>query len=179
LDSTYYNNLAENQLKVNNSLNSLSSASQNNNTALQNALGQLAYQQPRDQLNLEEAANRRGALYSSVEGQQQGDLLNKYQTKQSGLTAANGQKQAAIAAQIQALQSGEKLYETGQYDAAVARAVKAALANPATGQTPISTPAAPSVPTTSPAKARVPANYKIGQGIPKAKPGQIGYRGGF
>jgi hypothetical protein len=178
--------LAENQLKVNNSLNSLSSASQNNNTALQSALGQLAYQRPRDQLNLEEAANRRGALYSSVEGQQQGDLLNKYQTKQSGLTAANAQKQAAIAAQIQALQSGEKLYETGQYDAAVQRAIKAALANPATGQAPIGSPAAPAAApaATSILGTPLPAgtvkkNGTLNINVPKAKPGQIGYRGGF
>ena len=143
LDSTYYENLAANQLKVNNSINSLNATSQNDNTNLQSALAQLAYQQPRDQLATEEAANRRGALYSSVEGQQQGDLLNKYQTKRSTDTTANAQRQAAIASQIQGLQSGEKLYETGQYDAAVARAVKAALSNPATGQAPVAAAAAP------------------------------------
>jgi peptidoglycan hydrolase CwlO-like protein len=143
----------------------------------------LAYQRPRDQLNLEEAANRRGALYSSVEGQQQGNLLNTYQTKQSAATQANAQKQAAIAAQIQALQSGEKLFETGQYDAAVGRASKAAAANPATGQAPVAVPAA--APAAAPAPAALaprPAartTTVAGRKIPVKPLNQIGYHGGF
>jgi len=177
LDSTYYQNIAANQFKVNNQINSLTAQGQNANTSLQSALAQLAYQQPRDQLKAEQAMNARGGLYSSVEGQNQGNIVNQYQTRQSGLTQANAQKQAAISSEIKGLQEGEPIYDAGQYDAAVARAVKAALANPATGQAPISTPAPPSV-APPPAKAKVPANYKIGQGVPKAKSG-FGYRGGF
>jgi hypothetical protein len=183
LDSTYYNNIAENQLKTGNSINSLNAQSQNYGTALQNTLAQLAYQQPRDQLATEEAANRRGALYSSVEGQQQGDLLNKYQTRQSNATQANAQHQAAIGSQIAALQQGVPLYEAGQYDASIARAVKAALANPATGQAPVSTPSSPATPRTSILGTPLPRgtvkkNGSLNINVPKTRSG-FGYQGGF
>lgn len=184
LDATYYANLAANQLKVGNQINGLTAQSQNANTALQAALGQLAYQQPRDQLRVEEAANNRGALYSSVEAQQQGNLLNQYQTKQSGLTSGNAEKQAAIAAQIAALQQGQPLYADQQYDDAVARAIKAAASNPATGQaTTASSPSTPA-PVTSILGTPIPPgllnrNGTLKVSVPKVRPGQIGYRGGF
>lgn len=143
LDSTYYDNLAMNQFKVGNQVNALTAAGQNDTTALQSALGQLAYQQPRDSLKLEQGANRTGGLYSSVYDQNQGNLLNSYQTRQSGLTSANAEKQAAIASQIGGLQQGIPVYDSAQYDAAVGRAAKLAAANPATGQSPGVLPAAP------------------------------------
>ena len=182
LDSTYYNNIAANQFKVNNQINSLTAQGQNYNTGLQSALAQLAYQQPRDQLKAEQAMNARGGLYSSVEGQNQGNIVNQYQTRQSGLTQANAQRQAAIGSQISGLQAGEPLYEAGQYDDAVARAVKAALANPATGQAPISTPP-PAAPAASILGSPVPKgvvkkNGALNVNVPKVKSG-FGYRGGI
>jgi hypothetical protein len=145
LDSTYFNNLAANQFKVNNQLNQLSATSQNDNTALKSALDQLAYQQPRDSLKLEQGANRAGGLYSSVYDQNLGNLQNSYLTRQSAATQSNAQKQAAIQSQIAGIQGGVPIYNNEQYDAAVGRAIKNAANNPATGQAPAvsSTPTAP------------------------------------
>src|SRR5438309_8975657 len=73
-DSTYYANVAANQFKVGNQVNALNLQGTQNDTALQTALGQLAYQQPRDSLRLEEAANRNGGLFSQSYDAQQADL---------------------------------------------------------------------------------------------------------
>lgn len=141
LDSTYFDNIAANNFKVGNQINSLTSQGQNLNTNLTNALAQLAYQQPRDNLKLEQNANKAGALYSSVYDQNLGNLNNTYQTKQSGLVDTNAQKQAQLSSEIGGLQQGIPIYNSAQYDDAVARAAKAAATNPASGQ--------PAIPTAS------------------------------
>jgi hypothetical protein len=183
LDSTYYQQIAADQLKLGNQVNGLTAQSQNDNTALQSALAQLAYQQPRDSLRLEQGANRRGALYSSAYTQDLGNLGNQYLTRQTSATTANTQKQAGIAAQIAALNQAEPITEAGDYDAAVARAVKAALANPATGQAPISTPPPANPPSTTingrPApKGTFKKDGTLNVNVPKVRSG-FGYRGGF
>lgn len=133
LDATYYDNLAANNLKVGNTIAGLNTQIGDLGVGLQSALAQLAYQQPRDQLALEEKANQRGALYSSGYDQQLGDLNNTYLTKQSGLTTTEAQKVGALQAQIAGLQQGVPIYQAQQYDAAVLRAAKLAAANPALG----------------------------------------------
>jgi hypothetical protein len=165
LDSTYFDNLAGNQFRVNNQLNALTATSQNDNTALQSALDQLAYQQPRDSLKLEQNANRTGGLYSSVYDQNLGNLQHSYETRQTAATTANAQKQAGIQSQIGALQGGVPIYQSQQYDAAVARAIKAAAANPATGQD-------QSVSTTPPAPPAPAPATSVG---PQLTPQQIQY----
>lgn len=170
LDATYYQQIAGDQLKLGNSLNSLGSQSQNANTALQSALAQLAYQQPRDSLNLEQGANQRGALYSSAYTQNLGNLANSYQTRQSAATTANSQKQASIAAQIAALNQGEPITEAGAYDSAVARSARNAAANPATGQPAIPPPLPKATITarTTAAKGQASSARKQGTALAKA-----------
>lgn len=178
LDSTYYQQVAANQFKLNNQINSLGAQSQNDTTALQNALAQLAYQQPRDSLKLEQAANNRGALYSSPYTQDLGNLNNTYQTRQSADVQANAQKQAAIQAQIAALQQGEPIAEAGFYDDAVARAAKAAAANPATGQPTVPSPTPPKPTRPSVPKGALRKNGTLNVNIPIVRNG-FGYKGGF
>jgi hypothetical protein len=168
LDSTYFGNLAANQFRVNNQVNTLTATGQNDTTALQSALAQLAYQQPRDQLKLEEGANARGALYSSGYDQSLGDLNNTYLTKQTAATTSNAQKQAGIASQIAGLQGGIPIFNNQQYDLAVGRATKAAAANPATGQAPIKAPAPRRAPV--PAPARKPTSrQQLTKAVAKSK----------
>lgn len=134
LDATALNNIAENQFKANNSINTLTGNIGNLRTNLQAALSQLAYQQPRDQLKLEQGANQRGALYSSAYNQDLGNVNQGYLTKQTGLTTAEGQSEGGIAGQIQAILGGIPLYNRGQATDSANRAIAAAAANPATGQ---------------------------------------------
>lgn len=141
LDSTALGNIASNQFKVNNQINGLNQSSSNIGTNLQAALGQLAYQQPRQQLSLEQGANRQGSLYSTAYNQRLGDLNQNFLTRQNTATTNAGQRQSAIASQIQALLGGVPLYNKGQADASVQRAIAAALANPATGQPAVVPPA--------------------------------------
>jgi hypothetical protein len=143
-DATAAANSAQNRFNVNNKINGLNSQSSADTLALQNALAQLSYQEPRDQLRLEQGANNRGALYSSVYNQNLGDLNKGYVDKQDAATSNNTQQQASIASQIQALLGGEPLYDQGQSAAAAQRAIAAAAANPATGQAPAVKPPAAS-----------------------------------
>lgn len=160
LDSTYYQQLAGDQLRLQNQTNSLTADSQNSASALQSALAQLAYQQPRDSLKLEQGSNNQGALYSSAYTQNLGNLNNAYLGKQTAATTANTQKQASIAAQIAALNQAEPITEAGDYDAAVARASKNAATNPATGQ--------PAVPPPTP-KATIAARSSVARSQASAK----------
>jgi hypothetical protein len=166
LDSTYFGNLAANQLKVGGQINTLTATGQNDTTALQSALAALAYQQPRDQLKLEQGANNTGALYSSVYDQNLGNLNNTYLTKQAADTTANSQKQAAINSSIAGLQQGLGTYQLGQYDDAVARATKLAAANPATGQALAPAPITPVV-----AAARAAVAKALTKAVPVQKKG--------
>lgn len=178
LDSTYFQNLASNNLKVGNQINGWTADIGNTQTALQSALAALAYQQPRDQLKTEQAANQRGALYSSVYDQDLGNLNNSYLTKQTGDTTAAGQKIAGYNTDISGAQQGQLLYNSGQYDDAVGRATKLAAANPATGQAPAVTtnPAPVSAPLAAAiaAAANRPtvslANNPIGKPAPPSRP---------
>lgn len=167
LDATALSNIAENQFKANNSINSLNAQSGSDTTALQTALAQLAYQQPRDQLSLEQGANRNGALYSSVYNQNLGNLNHSYLTRQNAATDTNAQQQASIASQIQAILGGEPLYNQGQAAASGQRAITAAQNNPATGQT---------TPTTKPPP--ITGSIEDGGFGGPAKPGTI-QSGGF
>lgn len=133
-DSTALANIAANQFRVNNQLNALNQTSAMDQTALQQALAALSYQQPRDSLALEEAANRRGALFSSVYGQQLGDLTHKYSTREMQAKQATANKLAAIASQIAALRGGVSIYNEGQAAAAAQRAAQAAAKDPASGE---------------------------------------------
>ena len=63
LDASYFGNVAANQFKTNNQINSLNLNSALASQAMQAALAQLAYQQPKDELKLEQNANRGGGLY--------------------------------------------------------------------------------------------------------------------
>jgi hypothetical protein len=140
LDATAVNNIATNRFRVNNEVNSANQNIGNLRTGLQAALGQLAYQQPRDQLSEEQAANRSGSLYSTAYDQRLGDLTNNYKTRADTATTNEGQQEGALAAQIQALLGGVPLYNQGQANESVQRAIAAAAANPATGQSPSLTP---------------------------------------
>jgi hypothetical protein len=140
LDATAAANIAQNQFNVNNKINGLNSQSGADTLALQNALAQLGYQQPRDQLKLEQGANSRGALYSSVYNQNLGDLNKGFLDKQNAATTSNDQQQSSIQSQIQALLGGVPIYNQGQEAAAAQRAIAAAQANPATGQPQTLTP---------------------------------------
>lgn len=165
LDATYYANLAANQLKVGNQIAADNAQIGNLGVSLQSALAQLAYQQPRDQLALEQKANARGALYSSGYDQQLGDLNNTYLTKQTGDTADEAQKVGVLQTDISNLQAGIPIYNSQQYAAAVARAAKLAATNPALGA-PL-----PPTPTASAASAIAPKELKARPGQPATTTG--------
>lgn len=138
-DATYYQNVAANQFKVNNEINALNLQGQQANTALQAQLAALDYQQPRSQLALEQRANAAGSLYSSAEGQRQGDLVHQFATQRGSDQTAYDNLASKIAGQISGLEQGVPIYNSGQYLAAAIRAAQAAANNPATGQ-PLSVP---------------------------------------
>lgn len=159
LDSTYYTNVANNLFKAQNSITADQQAETANNTALQTALGQLAYAQPRAQLALEQKANVGGGLYSSVYDQNLGNLNNTYLQKEGADTTAAGGKNAALEAKIAALFGSIPLYNTAQASDSAGRAAVLAAANPAAGQTPILPPAPAPAPAPA-AKAPVKAAPK-------------------
>ena len=135
-DAEYYANVANYLFKTNNAINQAQQQEGYDRTALQAALGQLQYQQPRANLALEERANQAGSLYSSAYGQQLGDLNNQFATKGSGLQSATGNKLAQLAQQIASLRGGIPLYENSQAYASALRQAQAAAKNPALGYTP-------------------------------------------
>lgn len=145
LDATYFSNAAQNLFNVNNKVTGLQQQSAASSNALQTALGNLAYQQPRDQLKLMQAANARGGLYSTPYDQQQGDLVHNYATRQTAAIAADAARQQAVQQQIASLQSGIPLYNEQQALASAIRMSAQAAKNPALGQ--------PAVPTTAQPKA--------------------------
>lgn len=148
LDATALNNIATNTFKATNSINGLNTNIGNLQTNLASALAALAYQQPRDQLGLEQGANKNGALYSSVYNQNLGNLNHSYATRQSDLTTAEGQQEGGLRAQIAAILGGEPLYNQGQANESGQRAITAAQNNPATGQ-PVPSTAPPAAPAAS------------------------------
>lgn len=168
LDSTYFANVASNQFKVGNQINALNTQGGLADTALQASLGNLAYQEPRDELRAEQAANNRGALYSTVYDQQLGDLVHGYQTKQTALQTSHDNGALQRAAQIAALQGGIPLFNSQQAAAAAVRAANLNAANKALGQS--TKPLVKSPPKATPvatAAARLAARIAKG---PHAKP---------
>jgi hypothetical protein len=141
LDSTYYQNVADNTFKVQNAINALNLTGTNDQTALQTALAALAYQQPRDQLALEQKANQSGGLYSSVENMNQANLVHSYATKQTADQTTYQNDLAKIAAQIAADQGGIPVYNANQALLSGARAATLAQNNPG-----LAAPAVPPAP---------------------------------
>lgn len=138
LDSTYYQNIADYLFKTQNSINADQAKQTADSTALQGALGQLNYQQPRDQLSLEQKANAGGGLFSSVYGQNLGNLNQKYLTAQNNDTTKYGGDIQSLAATIAGLQGSIPLYNAGQAEASATRAASAAEKNTSLGGTPAS-----------------------------------------
>lgn len=134
LDSTYYANTAQNAFNVGNQVNAINLRDAIAGTNLESALGQLAFTQPRDELKLEQGANQRGALYSSVYSQNLGDLNKGYADKQAGLQNAYASQLAQDASQIEALQGGIPLYNDQQAAGSASRASALAARNPASGE---------------------------------------------
>jgi hypothetical protein len=173
-DATAASNSASHLFDVNSKVAGLQQQEGYNNTALQAALGSLAYAEPRAELAAGENANRRGALFSSVYGQQLGDLINQYQGKQQGLTAQNTEKNAALDSQIAALLGGVPLYDAQQSADAGVRLSQQAANNPSV---PTSTPppapksAAPNLP--PPPNARMLAS-KVPSGSRSTRAGDGG-----
>ena len=161
LDSTYYQNVANYLYKTNNSINADQAKIGNDQTALQTALGTLAYQQPRDQLALEQKANAGGGLFSSVYSQNLGNLNQKYLTSQNADTTKYGGDIQALATAIANLQGGLPLYESGQAEASAGRAATLAAnaAPPAATPAPVLTNARVANPVRP---ANVPANAVYG-----------------
>ena len=150
LDATYFQNIADNAFKVNNQINALNLTGSNDQTALQTALAALAYQQPRDQLALEQKANQGGGLYSSVENMNQANLVHSYATKQTADQTNYQNAIAKIASQIAGLQGGIPIYNQGQALASGQRAAVQAQNNPGLA----APPAPPAVPAAKPPAAK-------------------------
>jgi hypothetical protein len=161
LDSSYYANVASNQAKIDSQLNALNLQSSQGQTALQAALGNLTYQQPRDQLSLMQNANRGGSLYSTVYQGNLGNLNRTYLQRQTGLQQTYEQQQAARNAQAQSLLAGIPLFNDQEAAASAQRLIAQAQANPATGQVPVA-PAASSAPLTLQPRGPRPAPPKSG-----------------
>jgi hypothetical protein len=144
LDSTYYGNVGDFLFKTGNEINADHLKQTNLDTALQNAIGQFNYQQPRDSLALEQRANAGGGLYSSVYDQNLGNLTHSYTDRRTAAQTSHDQQYQSLAAAIAALQGSIPLYEQGQADASGQRATLAAENNPALGApAPAPAPAAP------------------------------------
>lgn len=133
LDATYYANVNANNLKVGNEINSLNLKGSGDQTAMQAALAQLQYAQPRADLALEQKANQAGALYSSVYGQNLGNQNYSYLGKEGAAIDRNAQLQDAIAQQIAGLQEGIPAYNEAQAAAAEQRSSALAAKNTALG----------------------------------------------
>ena len=135
LDAAYLGNVNAYNLKAGNEINALNLQGSQAGTALQGVLGQLAYQQPRAQLALEEKANKMGSLYSTPYDQQQGDLGQAFYTKGHAATEKYTNLADAIAGKIAAIQGGEGVYAGQQALAAALRQANLAAKNPALGAT--------------------------------------------
>lgn len=155
LDATYFANVAAHQAATAQSIAKMNMQQQQDNIALQSALGALSYQQPLDQLSLMGRANQAGNLYSSVYGANQGNLVNTYQNRQLAAQNTYTNQAQGITAQINALQQNEPLYESQQFGAAATRAANLAAKTPGLGlPTPTLTQAVkPKVPAAPKAKA--------------------------
>lgn len=136
LDSTYYGNVNQNEFNVNNKINALQLRDAIGSSNLQGTLGQLAYQQPRAELSLEQGANRGGGLYSSVYSQNLGNLNTGYADRASAAQSAYAGQLAQDASQIAGLQGGIPLFNDQQAAAAAQRASLQAQKNPASAETP-------------------------------------------
>lgn len=151
LDAAYYNNVAANNVKVGNSINSINLGIGQQQGALQATLNQLVYQQPRDQLALEERANAGGGLYSSVYNQNLGNLNFKYATNQSNAQTKYNNYYNTAEGRINALLDAQKAYDSAQALASTGRLAAAAASNPAEAAPPAPpqapTPASPPAPT--------------------------------
>jgi hypothetical protein len=145
LDATYYGNVASNQFGVNNQINTLNLQSDADRTALQAALGKLAQQQPSQQLALEQGANQRGALYSSVYDTATKAMAQDFADQQVAAQNTSTGQQQSIASQIAALQGGIPIYNNQEALASALRAANAAASDATLGQAPIAAakPAAP------------------------------------
>ena len=160
LDATYYQNVADNLFKVNSQVNALNLQGSQDTTALQSALAQLAYQQPRSQLALEQGANRNGSLYSSVYDQNLGNLNYQFAGKQGAAENTYGSQMANLASQIAAAQAGIPIYNEGQYQDAVQRQAALDAADKSLGATPFK----PVRPTGAPANAKYGGRTSPGAG---------------
>lgn len=133
LDSTYFAAIAANNAKLNSQVNALNLQQGSDQTNYQNTLGNLAYQQPRSQLSLMQAANHNGSLYSSVEGQNQGNLVTQYANQRTNATNSYNTAAAKIAAAIAQDRSDATQYQQDQAAASGARAVAASAKDPTLG----------------------------------------------
>lgn len=122
-DATALANIAQNMFNTNQKIAGLNAQISNAGINYQNQVGQLNYQQPRDQLAMMQGANSRGGLFSSVENQNQGNLVNKYDTARSADLQNFGNTWGSDLAQIADLQGGIRLYNQGQSANAVNRYV--------------------------------------------------------
>ena len=154
LDSTYYQNVAANNLKLGQSIAALNLQQSQGRTAEQTALGNIAYAQPRADLAAEQRANAGGGLYSSVYDQNLGTLNQGYQNQRTAATTNYQNLVDRIAGQISAQQANTGLQNTGEAAASTQRAATAAAANPALGQTAPTTPVARTPPPGAPKGAK-------------------------
>ena len=168
LDSTYYQNVADNWARIGTSIGALNLQGTQDQTALQTALAALAYQQPRDQLAAEQAANRGGGLYSSVENLNQANLAHAYATKNIAANTTYTNAIDRLAGQIAGLNQGGTQYEHEQQTASGQRAVTAAANAPA--------PAAPAAPKAT-AAPKPPAGAPAGSRLTGRTPPGPGWRG--
>lgn len=150
LDATYYNNVADNLFKVQNSINALGLQRNAASTSLQNTLAQLRYAQPRADLALEQKFNNAGGLYSSAENQGIGNLNYTYLGKEGAAQSKYDSTANTIAAKIAALQGSIQPYNNAQAIAAAARQAKLA-------QTAAPPPPNAASPAAAPTAARAPA----------------------
>lgn len=134
VDSTALGNIGQNTYDVNQRIGGIQLRDAQAGVALQQALAKLAYQQPRDALSLEQGANRGGSLYSSVYGQNQGDLQTRYANANTSAQTGYSNQMQGDAAQITGLQGGIPIYNAGQYAAAAQRGSVAAQKDPSTGE---------------------------------------------
>lgn len=150
LDATALGQIASHQFNTNQSIAGINQAGAYAQTDLQNALAQIAQQQPIDNEKALENYNDAGLLYSGHLGQALGQLGQSAADRQAALNTTFTRDQASRQSQISNLGEAEQIYDENAATASTARRTALAAADQSLGT---QLPAAASSPTQALAQA--------------------------
>jgi hypothetical protein len=122
-DAQYYADQAQRLFQNNQQLASFDTAHTRDQTQLQEALRQMAVQQPRDEQTTRVNANTQGLFYSTTLGNRLSDVAKTYAQRQSQAQSAYQQAEDARTAARAALQQGYTLDDAAARAAAADRQI--------------------------------------------------------